>query len=166
MGYSGLHITTQFSVKLYHPANPDGSAPGPPIWSTRAVVNQVFDDDQYSFYADDLAVEISEDGNSFSIKSMVDPEVAVDLKFTRAAPGFKIGKDGRTGFGTDAKHPWGFIRHAFWPRCNVEGSIVVKGERWWAEGTKGKGMMVMAMQAMKPHHAGKLFSCGIWIGEC
>jgi len=116
----------------------------------------MFDEDQYSFYADDLAVVLSEDGNSFSIKSMVDPDIAVDLTVTRVAPGFKIGKDGRTGFGTDEKNPWGFIRHVFWPRCSVEGNVLVKGERWWPEGAKGMGLMSMAMQAMKPHHAGEL----------
>lgn len=150
---AGLHITTQFSLKLFHPTKPDGSVGAAPIWSTRAVTNHAFDEDQYSFYADDLAVVLSDDGNSFSIKSMVDPDIAVDLTVTRVAPGFKIGKDGRTGFGTDEQNPWGFIRHAFWPRCTVEGNVLVNGERWWPEGTKGKGLMVMAMQAMKPHHA-------------
>ncbi|KAF8438722.1 oxidative stress survival, Svf1-like protein [Terfezia claveryi] len=151
---AGLHITTQFSLKLFHPPKADGTVDtSAPIWSSRAVTNHMFDEDQYSFYADDLAVVLSEDGNSFSIKSMVDPDIAVDLTVTRVAPGFKIGKDGRTGFGTDEKNPWGFIRHVFWPRCSVEGSVLVKGERWWPEGTKGMGLMSMAMQAMKPHHA-------------
>ncbi|KAI5807262.1 oxidative stress survival, Svf1-like protein [Peziza echinospora] len=150
----GVHITTQFSLKLFHPPNADGSRnSAPPVWSTRAVENQVFDEDQYNFYADDLAIELSEDGNSFTIKSIVDPEIAVDLKFTRKSPGFKIGKDGRTGFGWDAANPWGFLRHVFWPRCHVEGSVVVKGERWWAEEVAGKGFLSMAIQAMKPHHA-------------
>jgi len=151
---AGLHITTQFSLKLFHPPNPDGTPnTSKPIWSSRPLFNPAFDDEQYCFYADNLAVILSEDGNSFIIKSIVDPDVAVDLIFTRISPGFKIGKDGRTGFGTDKQNPWGFIRHVFWPRCAVEGSVVVKGERWWAEETKGKGLMVMAIQAMKPHHA-------------
>ena len=153
----GVHITTQFSLKLFHPPNADGTRnPAPPVWSTRAVENQVFDEEQYNFYADDLAIELSEDGSSFTIKSIVDPEIAVDLKFTRKSPGFKIGKDGRTGFGWDEANPWGFLRHVFWPRCHVEGSVVVKGERWWSEDVAGKGFLTMAIQAMKPHHAGML----------
>lgn len=150
----GLHITTQFSLKLFHRPNPDGTPNvKTPIWSTLALTDQAFDDDKYCFYAENLAVELNEAGDSFSIKSLVDPNVAVDLKFSKAGPTFKIGRDGRTGFGTDEKNPWGFIRHAFWPRCEVSGNVVVNGEKWWADGTTGNGLMVMAMQAMKPHHA-------------
>src|ERR1043165_4637382 len=76
----------------------------------------------------------------------------VDIKFMRAAPGFVGGKNGMTHFGTDPKNPWGSMRHAFWPRANVEGRIITKdGEIDF----KGRGMFSMALQGMKPHHAGE-----------
>ena len=158
----GLHVTTHFSLKLFQSPHLDDTHTSKKlVWSTRAVEDQSFDDENYCFFAGDkLFIILSEDGNSFEIKSDVDPEVKVDLKFTRLVPGFKIGKDGRTVYGVDEDKPWGFIRHVFWPRCAVEGSVIVKDERWWTKETKGKGLMVMAMQAMKPHHAGKFAICG------
>lgn len=97
---------------------------------------------------------MSKDGNTMTIKSMVDPNIAVDLTLTRVAPGFKIGKDGKSLYGTDAANPWGYIRHVFWPRNKAEGSIVVGGEK---VDFTGKAMFIHAMQGMKPHHAGKRF---------
>lgn len=93
---------------------------------------------------------MSEDGNSFTIKSMNDPQCIVNLKVTKVAPGFVVGKDGKTLFGTDLSHPWGSMRHAFWPRCAAEGSVMTK------DGPidfKGKAFLSHALQGMKPHHA-------------
>lgn len=42
------------------------------------------------------------------------------------------------------------MRHAFWPRCHVEGSIITKeGEI----NCRGQGIFIHALQGMKPHHA-------------
>jgi hypothetical protein len=42
------------------------------------------------------------------------------------------------------------MRHAFWPRCSVEGTITTeKGPVDF----KGRGMYSYALQGMKPHHA-------------
>lgn len=74
----------------------------------------------------------------------------VSLTVTRTAPGFQVGKDGKTYYGTDPAQPWGSMRHAFWPRNTVEGSIVTK------DGPidfKGKALFIHALQGMKPHHA-------------
>ena len=74
----------------------------------------------------------------------------MNLTLTQAAPGFQVGRDGKTFFGTNPKEPWGSMRHAFWPRNTVEGSIITK------EGSidfKGKALFIMALQGMKPHHA-------------
>lgn len=74
----------------------------------------------------------------------------VSVTVTRTAPGFQVGENGKTFFGTDPKQPWGSMRHAFWPRNKVEGSIVTK------DGPidfKGKALFVHALQGMKPHHA-------------
>lgn len=104
----------------------------------------------YSFYADKCAVELSADGSSFAIKSSTNPKCIVDIKFTRTAPGFVVGENGVSTYGTDVKNPWGSMRHAFWPRCRVEGTFVTsKGE----ENVAGKGCFIHALQGMKPHHA-------------
>lgn len=74
------------------------------------------------------------------------------MNITRTAPGFHVGKDGKSYFGTDPENPWGSMRHGFWPRCKVEGSIITKnGEVDFT----GRGFFVHALQGMKPHHAGK-----------
>jgi hypothetical protein len=102
------------------------------------------------FYADDCAVELSDDGHSYTIKSMNDERAIVNLKITRSTPGFYAGKTGKTLFGTDLDNPWGSMIHAFWPRCVAEGTITTK------DGPidfKGKALLSFALQGMKPHHA-------------
>lgn len=109
-----------------------------------------FSEDKSCFFAKDCALELSEDGKSYTIKSMNDPQSIVNLKITRISPGFVAGKDGKTLYGTDLENPWGTMRHAFWPRCVTEGSIMTK------DGPidfKGKGFLSHALQGMKPHHA-------------
>lgn len=97
---------------------------------------------------------MSADGGSYTIKSVADPALVIDLTVTRIAPGFKIGKDGKSTYGTDPQAPWGAIRHIFWPRNKLEGFIVVEDNKI---DFKGKSLLVMALQAMKPHHAGTFF---------
>ncbi|KAL7266121.1 putative cell survival pathways protein [Rhizina undulata] len=140
---ANIHLTVQFNCKVFYP---DGKI----MWSSKAVTNHWFDEEKLSFFADDLAVTLSETGDSYSIKSMVDKDVAVNLKISRLAPGFKVGKDGKSIYGTDPQYPWGAIRHVFWPRNSLEGTIVANGETL---DFKGKAMYVMALQGMKPHHA-------------
>lgn len=81
---------------------------------------------------------------------MADSTAVVNLTIKNAAPGFVCGKDGKTLYGQDLSNPWGFMRHAFWPRCTAEGTILTK------EGPidfKGKALFIHALQGMKPHHA-------------
>jgi len=114
------------------------------------LVNHEFSEDKTAFYANDLAVELSEDGTTFTIKSMNDPNAIVNLVVRRTAPGFKAGKTGKTLFGTDLSNPWGSMRHLFWPRCEAEGTITTK------DGPidfKGRAFFAHALQGMKPHHA-------------
>lgn len=97
-------------------------------------------------------MELSEDGNTYHIKSTRNQKNKVDVKFTKAAPSFVVGKDGTSYFGPDPEKPWGSMMHAFWPRCKTEGTCVT------AEGTidmKGTGLFIHALQGMKPHHAGE-----------
>ncbi|KAK3202885.1 hypothetical protein GRF29_154g1094410 [Pseudopithomyces chartarum] len=142
---AGLRITTQFNVKLWYPNNEK-----PVIWTSDPLENYGFDDDKFSFFADGLSIELSDDGSSYHIKSARNEKSYVDIKFERAAPGFMGGTDGTTTYGTDPKAPWGSMRHAFWPRANVEGRVISHGEQI---DLKGRGMFSMALQGMKPHHA-------------
>lgn len=146
MHYSGIRTTVQFNVKIFYPRSENKA----PLWITDHVSEVDFNEDKTSFYAKDVAIELSEDGTKYTIKSMVNENAVVNLSFARAAPGFVAGKDGKSTFGTDPAAPWGSVRHAFWPRNNVEGTIVTK------EGPidfKGKGLFIHALQGMKPHHA-------------
>ncbi|KAI1435657.1 survival factor 1 [Xylaria sp. CBS 124048] len=142
---AGIRTTVQFNSKIFYT---DGSKPH--LWCSNPLTDYDFSEDKTSFYAKDCAVELSEDGKSYTIKSMNDERSIINLKLTRTAPGFVAGKDGRTLYGTDLSKPWGSMRHAFWPRCEAEGSIVT------ADGPidfKGKALFIMALQGMKPHHA-------------
>ncbi|KAF2494154.1 oxidative stress survival, Svf1-like protein [Lophium mytilinum] len=142
---SGLRTTCQFNTKIYYP---DGTTPN--LWSSDPLSNIDFDDDKFSFFADGCSMELSEDGSFYTIKSATNEASLVNLKIIRTAPGFMAGKNGTTTYGTDPKEPWGSMRHAFWPRCHVEGSIITKaGEIDFL----GKGFFSFALQGMKPHHA-------------
>ncbi|MCJ1408215.1 putative cell survival pathways protein [Ptychographa xylographoides] len=142
---AGLRTTCHFNTKIFHP---DGEKQN--LWSSDSLENYGFDDAQLSFYADGCAIDMSEDGASYSIKSATNEASIVNLKVTRKAPGFQAGKDGMSYFGTDPNKPWGSMRHAFWPRCDVEGSIITKaGDIDF----KGRAMFIHALQGMKPHHA-------------
>lgn len=95
-------------------------------------------------------MELSEDGKSYTIKSMTDQRCIVNLKVTQSAPGFVAGKDGKTLYGTDLANPWGFMRHMFWPRCVAEGSMMTQDG---PVDFKGQAFLSFAIQGMKPHHA-------------
>lgn len=81
---------------------------------------------------------------------MTNLQSVVNLRVTQLCPGFQVGTDGKTYFGTDPQNPWGSMRHAFWPKNKVEGTIVTKDG---AIDFTGKALFVHALQGMKPHHA-------------
>lgn len=145
--HRGIRTTCQFNTKIFYPG-----AKRPNLWSTDTLENHGFDEDQFSFFADGVAVTLSEDGGQFTIKSAVNENSVVNLTVTRTAPGFQVGKNGTSFYGTDPSQPWGSMRHAFWPRCKVEGSIITNEEELEF---KGKAFFVHALQGMKPHHAGE-----------
>ncbi len=144
---SGIHTTCQFNTKIFYPG---GKTPS--LWSSDALDGADFDSEKLSFHADGCAITLSEDGASYTIKSVTNESSIVNLTVTRTAPGFHVGKDGKSYFGTDPKRPWGSMRHGFWPRCHAEGSIITKAG---PVDFKGKAFFVHALQGMKPHHAGK-----------
>ncbi|EME40779.1 hypothetical protein DOTSEDRAFT_74353 [Dothistroma septosporum NZE10] len=141
----GVRTTAQFSSKIY------ASEPGKPhLWASDNLNNVSFSKDKQNLKADKCAIDLSEDGKTYHIKSSTNKTQVVDMKFTQATPGFVAGKNGTSTFGTDPANPWGKMYHKFWPRCNVEGTIMTK------EGPvdfKGKGVFIHALQGMKPHFA-------------
>ena len=141
-----MRTTVQFNTKIFYPKSENKA----PLWSADQVSEVDFNEDKTSFYAENVAIELSEDAKSYTIKSLVNEASIVNITITQSAPGFQVGKDGKSNFGTDPEAPWGSIRHVFWPRNTVEGTIVTK------DGPidfKGKGLFVHALQGMKPHHA-------------
>jgi Svf1-like N-terminal lipocalin domain len=147
--HSGIRTTCQFNLKVFN-----HGAPLKHLWCSDPLNNYGFDEGQYCFYADDLAVELNSSGTSITIKSAVNENSIVNLTVTQAAPGFQVGKNGTSYFGTDPSHPWGSMRHAFWPRCDVEGTIVTKERKY---DMRGRALFIHALQGMKPHHAGTPF---------
>ncbi|KAL4887484.1 oxidative stress survival, Svf1-like protein [Aspergillus karnatakaensis] len=142
---AGIHTTAQFNCKIFNTARD-----GPNLWFSDPIYNHMFDESMLSFVGDDISLALNEAGDAYTFKSAVNEGCLVDLTFTRAAPGFAIGKDGTTYFGTDPENPWGSMRHAFWPRCNVTGTITTKDKVY---DMKGRGLFSQALQGMKPHHA-------------
>jgi hypothetical protein len=140
-----LNITCQFCSKVFY-----RDAGTPVLFSSDPLYNQSFSDDKTSFYADNVSLELSEDGSSYKIQSSTSDKCLVDITFTRTAPGFKIGRDGTSTYGTDAANPWGSMYHAFWPACRVSGRFkTASGEL----DVSGRGIYIHALQGMKPHHA-------------
>ena len=140
----GVRITAQLNTKVF-----DHYGTSKHQWFSEPLSDYGFDEPQYSFFADNIAFTLSEDGDSYEIKSAVKEECVINVVVRRSAPGFMAGKDGTSYFGTDPSAPWGSMRHVFWPRCAVEGTVQTKEKTY---DVKGKGVYIMALQGMKPHH--------------
>ncbi|KAF4636609.1 hypothetical protein G7Y89_g1472 [Cudoniella acicularis] len=143
---AGLRTTVQFNSKIFYPK----SESKPNMWSSSQLSDVEFNEEKTNFYAENCAIELSEDGKTYKIKSATNPKAIVNLTVTRTSPGFVVGKNGTTYYGTDPKAPWGSMRHAFWPRNTVEGSIITEDG---PVDFKGTAVFVHALQGMKPHHA-------------
>ncbi|TVY68647.1 Survival factor 1 [Lachnellula suecica] len=142
----GIRTTVQFNTKIFYPK----SAKKANLWSSDQMSDVDFSEDKNNIYAKDCAIELSADGNSYTIKSMTNAKSIVNITVTRSAPGFQVGKNGKSFYGTDPKAPWGYMVHKFWPRMKVVGDITTEDGKI---DFTGGGMFVHANQAMKPHHA-------------
>jgi len=143
--YRGIRTTAQFSAKIF------AKEPGQEhLWTSDNIANFSFSDDRLDFKGEACSMDLSADGKSYHIRSTANKKAVVDLTFTQTAPGFVVGKTGTSNFGTDPAKPWGRMRHVFWPRCQVSGSIVTQqGPVDFA----GRGLLSHALQGMKPHFA-------------
>lgn len=125
--------------------------PAENVWTSTTLEDfSTLNDEKRSFTAKGVSVTLSDDYKTYSLKVTVNPETIVDFKITRTTPAFKIGKDGYTVYGPDTSKPWGTMRHLFWPRCTIEGVILIHGAPL---DVKGRGLFIHALQGMKPHHA-------------
>lgn len=118
----GLHTASQFTFRIFDSKNPEDLN----IWTSTKLEN--FYIEGPNFYADNLSVELSEDGESYHIQSSVCDLSVVDLHIRRLTPGAKIGDDPATYYGNNINEPWGSMRHVFWPRNACHGTIKVKKE--------------------------------------
>ncbi|PQE31355.1 survival factor 1 protein [Rutstroemia sp. NJR-2017a WRK4] len=141
---SGLRTTCQLNVKVF---NHKGSEH---LWLSDPLENYGFENDNTCFYADGLHIALNEAGDEYTIKSARSESGLVNLVLKRSSPGFQVGKDGTSYYGTDPKKPWGEMRHRFWPRCTVTGTITAPDQPY---DFKGRGVFIHAIQGMKPHHA-------------
>lgn len=123
------------------------------VWDTDELKSWSFSEDGFNFKGDYSSADLSDDGTSYTLHTKNDRVgVAADLVFTQAAPGFKVGADGTSYYGTDPAKPWGRMTHHFWPRCTVSGTITGNGA---TTNINGIGMFAYALQGMKPHFAGR-----------
>lgn len=143
----GLHYTAQFTCLVRHDTKPEES-----VWtSTHLEGHSARGTD---FVAEGLSVTLDKDATKYTISSVVNEDSLVELTVDRGAcAGFKVGTDGTSYYGDDPAHPWGSMRHVFWPRAAASGKLVVKGQEIKLEPDATRAMYVMAMQGMKPHHA-------------
>ncbi|KAK5059805.1 hypothetical protein LTR84_009688 [Exophiala bonariae] len=141
----GIHTTAQFNSKIW-----DHDGPGKHLWCASPLSDYGFDEPQTGFYAENVSVELNEAGDTYTIKSAAHESCIVNLTVTRKSPGFQIGENGTSYYGTDPANPWGHMRHAFWPRALVTGTMQTPSKTYKID---GKALYSYAIQGMKPHHA-------------
>lgn len=161
-----LNTTAQFTFKVFKKSDPKDF-----VW-TSTKLNNFSIQNGSDFIADDLSIVLDRDTvDTYQIDSCVNKLAEVHLTIKRIGESVKFGKDGTTYYGTDIENPWGSMRHIFWPRCHVNGQIILRDlkpgqdvddlepEQLEYDGREiieikdGLTMYVMALQGMKPHHA-------------
>lgn len=145
-----LMFTSQFTFLLCKRSDPDFR-----VWGSHRLENGDVVGDGCNFKADRFCIELNKECSEYHFSGFCSNDIQVDLRFHCVGGGFKIGEDGLSRYGTDKENPWGTMRHIFWPRCEVEGTILVSTHNLLVECTRAKtlGLFVMALQGMKPHHA-------------
>lgn len=172
----GIHTQAQFTFRIFNSKKPEELN----LWTSTKLED--FRIDGPNFYAKDLSLELNEQDNEYHFVSKVNAKSVVDLTVTRLTAGCKVGEDPSTYYGDNLEEPWGRMRHVFWPRNSIRGSIILtkpepteeEEEQEQPEETaksiyeeqtitfgkedKAYSMFVMAFQGMKPHHAAKAWN--------
>lgn len=152
---SNVKKTAQIGVKVF-----SDDADKPHLWNSDFMADYSFPNDKLDFVSSKCSLKLSEDGKVYTVKSTVNPNTTVDVKFTQLAPSFVVGQDGTTIFGENIKKPNGKMFHSFWPRCAIEGVLITK--EFGAIDLKGKGMHVHVLQGIKPHFAAARWNFAHW----
>lgn len=118
----GMRTAAQFTFRIFNALDPESLN----LWTSTKLEN--FRIEGPNFYADDLSIELSDDGKTYHFVSNVCDLSRVDLYFTRCTPGVKAGDDPTTYYGENVDEPWGTMSHYFWPRNLVHGTINLKIE--------------------------------------
>ncbi|KAF4613643.1 hypothetical protein D9613_007810 [Agrocybe pediades] len=147
--------TIQFTCKIANPSK------GEKIWKSVNVNNFVTPPpgyDKRSSKADEYSILYkanpgTEFPESYTIRANlgVDLQLSLDIQRPSSIPGYKVGKGPEGGysyFGTNTSKADGYVIHRFWPRFQATGHIIRNG---LAESVKGTGMLVHAIQGMRPN---------------
>lgn len=116
----GIHKQAQFTFRIFNSHKPAELN----LWTSTKLEN--FRIEGPNFYAENLSVELNDDNNEYHFKSTVNERSKVDLYITRLTPGCKVGEDPSTYYGDNVEEPWGRMRHVFWPRNSIRGTIDIK----------------------------------------
>ncbi|KZV89004.1 oxidative stress survival, Svf1-like protein [Exidia glandulosa HHB12029] len=140
--------TIQFVVHVYNPNTKER------IWSSTNVSG--FTADGRSCKADEFSIvhnpspTVPGAAESYTITARPsrDVQVSVTVSRTADAPGWKLGKDGKSLYGSNPEKPEGYVLHRFWPRTTATGHVVYKGKAITVDAV---GMLVHAIQGMRPN---------------
>ncbi|EEB08533.2 Svf1 family protein Svf1 [Schizosaccharomyces japonicus yFS275] len=138
--------TAQVVCRVFDLSNPEND-----LWTSTNLSEFTFEDNKQSFKADKVSFQLQPDRRSYKVQCSVCMDSIIDFTFERLAPPFKIGEHATTSYGTDHTKPWATMKHSFWPRASVTGSIVAHGK---VIDVTGSGMFVHALQNGKPQHLG------------
>ena len=145
----GVHTTAQFTFRFFNFKGKQEDN----LWTSTKL--EEFRCEGSNFYANGLSIELDKDNKLYTVKSSVNKDSVVDLTMVKLVPGVIFGDNGTTYYGDDLENPWGSMRHLFWPRCSVTGTVK-SGDKVFE--IEGYTMFVMALQGMKPHHAAKAWN--------
>ncbi|KZP23866.1 oxidative stress survival Svf1-like protein [Athelia psychrophila] len=145
----------QFTCKIYNPNTNET------IWKSINVSNFVTAPnglDKRSCKADQFSITFkatpgAASPEAYTIRANLADDLQLSLEVARpaAVPGYKLGagpKGGFSYFGVDAEKPEGYVVHRFWPHNVATGHIISRGQ---AIAARGPGMMVHAIQGMRPN---------------
>jgi hypothetical protein len=159
--------TVQFTFKLHNPAtketlwkslNVSNFVTPPPGQDKRSCRSELFTIVHQSTSSDPTHSE------NYTITAKIADDLQLSLTVSRPnnISGFKVGNaptGGFTYFGTNKERPDGYVVHRFWPKTKVVGHLTYGGGGSAVGGSsgsrieeiKGIGMMVHAIQGMRPN---------------
>ncbi|CCH62459.1 hypothetical protein TBLA_0H01720 [Henningerozyma blattae CBS 6284] len=115
-----LFTQAQFTFRIFDSNNPEKLN----VWTSTKLEN--FEIKGTDFFADNLSLELNKELNQYHFISNVNKRSKIDIYFDQVVKGCKLGEDPFTYYGDNIEEPWGSMRHIFWPRNKVTGTIQLK----------------------------------------